>query len=224
MGGNALTDGRCGPNNGPQCASCKRCIDSSATDRVIDSFQVMYRAKMAVDNGEYDYGKYDYGALFVEAGDLRRTRGTLVRMKHDLAEASKALSQATGLMSNLYDGVFNAPKAVILELLSIAKQNFKEAKSNMTQNLLDSLPKDGTPIPVLCEVCLDTDQAPCSEKECTTEGSFLKPHICRISQSVNAVTQCTRSCLRCCENMYGTLRAGWRVPNSDDRAKDRKVC
>jgi len=214
-----FTDGRCGPN-GPQCASCKRCIDSSATDRVIDSFQVMYRAKMAVDNynggGARGDGKYDHGALLVEEAQLRRTRGTLARMKHDLAEASKAVSQATGLMPNLYDGMFDAPKATILRLLSTAKQNFKDAKSNMPKKDL---------IPVLCEVCLDTGKAPCSEKDCKTPNTFLNPHSCTVSQRLNLL-QCRRPCRRCCQNnvsWYGMLRAGWRVPNSDDSVEDRKV-
>merc|ERR1711964_174387 len=224
--GNDLTDGRCGPNQGPQCASCQRCIDSSATNRVIDSFQVMCRAKMAVDNyspratrshtkvktlnGREVYfnkldelykaneqqiprdrwcgGNYDHGALLVEEGQLRRTRGTLARMKHDLAEASKAFSQVTGLMPKVYGKMFqrgppqNAPKAIILQKLSVAKLNFKTAKSNMTQEQ-----KENTPFPVLCEGCLDTGKAPCGKK-----------------------------CRRCCQNRYGMLHAGWRMLNSDD--------
>lgn len=212
---------------------CADCLDT-ATERVIDSFQVMYRAKMAVANynGGGVRGEYDHGALLAQEGQRRRTR---VRMKRDLAEASKAFLLAKGLIFKFPAGAFSGSKPPRRGLtptqqlehdLKNAKSDYKKAMSYITQEQKDNA------FPVLCRACGDsgrTDyqrklfsqfrsrryyapyfpgQVPCEKEHCIKGNSSLDLGIVSI-KTTGHLHQCMRRCR--CRTTYGSLRAGWRV-------------
>jgi len=215
---------------------CADCLDTP-TERVIDSFQVMYRAKMAVANynGGGVRGEYDHGALLAQEGQRRRTR---VRMKRDLAEASKAFLLAKGLIrpiqlevipAGAFSGSLPRPRGLTATQqlehdLRNAKSDYKKAMSYITEEQRD------TASPVLCRACGDTQrpdrkffsafrsrryyaeyfpgQVPCEKEHCIKGNSSLDLGIVSL-KTTGHLHQCMRRCR--CRTTYGSLRAGWRV-------------